>query len=103
MLAWVLRRRACLRPGAEVRLLRRYGGHGRPRARAARSRSRAGQTIRLHLTRAGMAAGRHRVTLAQLARGMQLAPGTYVLLVRATDSAGQRSNDATVKFFVVTG
>jgi hypothetical protein len=71
--------------------------------RRAPPRRHAGQTIRLHLTRAGLAAGRHSVTLAQIARGMKLAPGTYVLLVRATDSAGQRSNDATVKFFVVTG
>ncbi len=64
---------------------------------------RTGRTIRLHLARAAMATGRHSVTLAQIAQGKQLAPGTYVLLVRATDSAGQRSNDATVKFFVVTG
>ncbi len=72
-------------------------------ARVSAPHGRTGRTIRLHLARAGMATGWHSVTLAQIAQGKQLAPGTYVLLVRATDSAGQRSNDATVKFFVVTG
>ncbi len=61
---------------------------------------RAGRTIRLHFARARLAAGRHGVTLAQIAQGKQLAPGTYVLLVRATNAAGERSNDAIVKFFV---
>jgi PKD repeat protein len=69
-------------------------------ARSPAGRGRAGHTISLHLTRAGLAAGRHRVTLAQLAPGKRLAPGTYVLLARATNAAGQRSNDAMVKFFV---
>jgi YVTN family beta-propeller protein len=69
-------------------------------ARSHAGRQRAGRTIRLHLTRALLAAGRHGVTLAQIAQGKQLAPGTYVLLARATNAAGQRSNDAIVKFFV---
>lgn len=60
----------------------------------------AGRTIRLHLTRPGLPAGRHGVTLAQIAQRKQLAPGTYVLLVAATNAAGQRSNEAIVKFFV---
>jgi len=69
-------------------------------ARSSAGKSRAGRTVRLHLTRAGLAPGRHGVTLAQIAQSKQLTPGTYVLLVRATNAAGQRSNDAIVKFFV---
>lgn len=68
-------------------------------ALAARN-TRAVGTTRLHLTRPGLVAGRHGVTLAQIAQRKQLAPGTYVLLVGATNAAGQRSNDAIVKFFV---
>ncbi|HTA06233.1 MAG TPA: PKD domain-containing protein, partial [Solirubrobacteraceae bacterium] len=69
-------------------------------ARTPGSHGRVGRTIDLHLARTGLLRGRHSVTLEQLAQGKLLAPGTYVLLVRATNAAGQRSNDATVKFFV---
>jgi YVTN family beta-propeller protein len=69
-------------------------------ARSPAGRRRAGRTMRLHLMRPGLAVGRHDVTLAQLAQGKQLASGTYVLLARATNAAGQHSNDAMVKFFV---
>jgi YVTN family beta-propeller protein len=69
-------------------------------ARAPSAHGRAGHTTRLYLARPGLVGGRHSVTLAQLAQGKLLAPGTYVLLVRATNAAGQRSNDAMVKFFV---
>ena len=69
-------------------------------ARTPPAHGRAGRTTNLHLARTGLLAGRHSVTLAQLAQGKLLAPGTYVLLVRATNAAGQRSNDAMVKFFV---
>ncbi len=61
---------------------------------------RAGHTVQLHLARPGLGAGRHGVSLAQIAQGKLLAPGTYLLLVRATNAAGERSNDAIVKFFV---
>lgn len=44
--------------------------------------------------------GRHRLTLGQIAAG-HLAPGTYVLLARATNSAGQRSADTFAKFWVL--
>ncbi|HEY1449303.1 MAG TPA: PKD domain-containing protein [Solirubrobacteraceae bacterium] len=69
-------------------------------ARTSPAHGRVGRTTDLHLARTGLLGGRHSVTLEQLARGKLLAPGTYVLLVRATNAAGQRSNDAMVKFFV---
>jgi YVTN family beta-propeller protein len=69
-------------------------------ARTPLAHRRVGHTTSLHLARSGLLAGRHGVTLAQLAQGKLLAPGTYVLLVRATNAAGLRSNDAMVKFFV---
>jgi hypothetical protein len=47
-------------------------------------------------------AGRARVTLAQIVQTTKLKPGTYVLYVSATDSAGQRSNVARVKFWVLS-
>ena len=46
-------------------------------------------------------AGRQRVSLAAIAEGRALKPGTYVLLVTATNAAGQRSATAHVKFFVL--
>lgn len=46
-------------------------------------------------------AARRQATLKSLARRRSLAPGTYVLLVRATDALGRRSNDAQVKFLVL--
>ena len=61
------------------------------------------RSSRVQRSQSGLRAGRHRVTLIQLIRGGQLTPGTYVLLVQATNAAGQRSNEATVKFFVVAG
>jgi hypothetical protein len=35
--------------------------------------------------------------------GQTLSPGTSLLLVRATNSFGQRSNEALVKLFVLSG
>jgi len=51
--------------------------------------------------RGRVAAGHHRVSLARIAQDRALAPGTYVLFVQATNAAGQRSNIAHVKFFVL--
>lgn len=48
-------------------------------------------------------AGRTRVTLARIAQAKTLTPGTYVLYVTATDSFGQTSNVARIKFWVLTG
>jgi CSLREA domain-containing protein len=75
------------------------GAAGANTARIA-SRSRRHTRARRLVRRAG--AGRHRVTLARIAQGRALAPGTYVLLVRARNAAGQASNDAMVKFFVLS-
>jgi hypothetical protein len=43
--------------------------------------------------------GRNRVRFAQLLAGLR--PGTYQLIVRATDTAGNRSVDQIVKFWVL--
>jgi len=51
--------------------------------------------------RRNVRAGRHRISLAQVAEGRLLAPGTYILVVSATNSLAQRSNTARVKFFVL--
>jgi hypothetical protein len=80
------------------------GANGVSVGTSARASGRGrGPVTRLQVSRAGLRAGRHGVTLAQIAQGKQLAPGTYVLLVRARNAAGQRSNDALVKFFVTRG
>ncbi len=52
--------------------------------------------------RAEVASGHHRISLARIARSRALPPGTYVLFVQATNAAGQRSNLAHVKFFVLS-
>ena len=49
-----------------------------------------------------VATGRQRVRLAQITGRRVLAPGTYVLLVTATNTLGQRSTPKHVKFFVLT-
>ena len=68
--------------------------------------ARAGQRYRAlthtQITRTYPGAGRHSITLGQIAAGHTLAPGTYVLMVRATNATGGKSNDAMVKFFVLT-
>ena len=48
-----------------------------------------------------MRAGRHTVRLAAITNGRTLAPGTYVLLVSATNTLGQRSTLAHTKFFAL--
>ncbi len=64
---------------------------------------RGARTRTVRTRRARLASGHHRVSLATIAQGRALSPGTHVLFVRATNAAGQRSNLAHVKFFVLTG
>jgi hypothetical protein len=68
----------------------------------ARSSSRRGATTRPMTLRQRVAAGGHRVHLAQITGRRVLAPGTYVLLVTATNALSQRSTPRHVKFFVLT-
>ena len=51
--------------------------------------------------RQSLRAGRHTVRLAVITNGRTLSPGTYVLLVSATNTLGQRSNTAHTKFFAL--
>ena len=51
--------------------------------------------------RQSLRAGRHTVRLAAITDGRTLSPGTYVLLVSATNALGQRSNLAHAKFFAL--
>ena len=53
-----------------------------------------GGSVRKHASR-----GRNRVRFSQLLTGLR--PGTYQLIVRATDAAGNRSVDQIVKFWVL--
>jgi hypothetical protein len=57
------------------------------------ARSRRMRTV------ARLAAGRHRIDLAELA-SKRLRPGTYILTAKAVNSAGQSSGVAYVKFWV---
>jgi hypothetical protein len=67
----------------------------------ARSASGAGAAIQRAPLRQSLRAGGHRVSLAQVTKGRLLAPGTYILLVSATNTRGQRSTTAHVKFFAL--
>jgi hypothetical protein len=60
--------------------------------RPAVKRPRIMQTLR---------AGRHHIRLAQITKGRLLVPGTYVLLVSATNSLAQHSSVAHTKFFAL--
>ena len=68
--------------------------------RSALAARRPTATTRSHL-RQTLRAGRHTVRLAAITNGRTLRPGTYVLLVSATNSLGQRSNLAHTKFFAL--
>ena len=68
--------------------------------RSALAARRPTATTRSHL-RQTLRAGRHTVRLAAITNGRTLSPGTYVLLVSATNSLGQRSNLAHTKFFAL--
>ncbi len=63
------------------------------------SDSAAGQVV-AQLARTSRTArrGRQRITLKQVSG---LKPGTYQLIVRATDAAGNRSTNQVVKFWVL--
>ena len=67
----------------------------------ARSSARRGATTRPMTLRHRVAAGGHRLHLAQITGRRVLAPGTYVLLVTATNARGQRAAPRHVKFFVL--
>jgi len=68
----------------------------------ASARPRVPRARTVQTRRVRVAPGHHRVTLATIAQGRKLSPGTYVLFVRATNAAGQRSNVAHVNFFVLS-
>ena len=84
-----------------VDVLEGNGGQGNNSVVIARSSARRAAAPRPSRLRQRVAAGRQRVRLAQITGRRMLAPGTYVLLVTATNARGQRAAPKHVKFFVL--